>query len=258
MNTIIEKLIDLMPLWAIITIAVMFVAMKFYYTRFKVLEDRTKHADCRNKNAKVDELASYVKQAKEDFVAIKTDNHNKNTKIDELSFYVKQVKEDLAAIKTDSRNKNAKIDELSTGIKQAMEDLVAIKAILTQKFPSAANIFSLKRSPRRLNDLGEQVFRQIHGREFLEENKDFFFSKIDGMRPKTELDVENAANFACSGFTDDDRFNRLKDFVYNAPSITIKGDNGEGRPYDITLGDICYILSLPLRDMYLAERFKKG
>lgn len=36
---ILDKLIHLMPLWAIIIIAIMFVGMKFYYTRFAKLED---------------------------------------------------------------------------------------------------------------------------------------------------------------------------------------------------------------------------
>ncbi|MCM1078534.1 MAG: hypothetical protein NC344_09725 [Bacteroidales bacterium] len=73
------------------------------------------------------------------------------------------------------------------------------------------------------------------------------------MRPKTALDVENAANYACAGYTDNEIFNGIKYIVYNAPSLTIKNDKGEERPYDLTLGDISYILSLPLRDMYLSE-----
>ena len=77
------------------------------------------------------------------------------------------------------------------------------------------------------------------------------------MKPKTELDVENASNFACSAFTDNDIFNNIKDFVYNAPYLNIVDENGENKSYDITLGDVCYILSLPLRDMYLEEKFKK-
>lgn len=32
MDKIIEKLIELMPLWTVIIIAIMFVVMKFYYT----------------------------------------------------------------------------------------------------------------------------------------------------------------------------------------------------------------------------------
>lgn len=96
MDKIIEKLIELMPLWTVIIIAIMFVVMKFYYTRFKVLEDKTKHADCQNKNNKIDELSSDIKQMKQDFDSIK-------------------------------------------------EDITAIKAVLIQKFPNSANVFSMKK-----------------------------------------------------------------------------------------------------------------
>lgn len=39
-EVLISKLLQLMPLWAIIIIGLMFVAMKFYYTRFAKLEER--------------------------------------------------------------------------------------------------------------------------------------------------------------------------------------------------------------------------
>lgn len=88
MDKIIEKLIELMPLWTVIIIAIMFVVMKFYYTRFKVLEDKTKHADCQNKNNKIDELSSDIKQMKQDFDSIKRHYSNQSrldTKIPKFS-----------------------------------------------------------------------------------------------------------------------------------------------------------------------------
>lgn len=197
MDKIIEKLVDFLPLWYVLSIGIITIAMRFYYGRFKPLEDKTKHADCLNKR----------------------------TKIDKLSLDMEEVKEDIAAI----------------------------KAVLIQKFPNAAIVFSMKKSPRRLNELGEDLFERIHGKDFLENNKAFFFSKIDSMKPKTALDVENAANFACAGYTDNDIFNDIKNFVYNAPPITIKDEDEKEKPYDITLGDVCFVLSLPLRDLYLKE-----
>lgn len=202
MDKIIEKMIDFLPLWYVISIALIAIIMKFYYARFKPLEDKTIHADCINKNGKIDRLVTDVDKLKEDVSDIK-------------------------------------------------EDISAIKAVLIQKFPNAAAVFSMKKSPRKLNELGEELFKRINGTKFLETHKDFFFSKIDGMKPKTALDVENAANFACAGFTDNEIFNGIKNFVYNAPSITIKNEQGEDKLYDITLGDVSFVLSLPLRDLYL-------
>jgi hypothetical protein len=65
-----------------------------------------------------------------------------------------------------------------------------------------------------------------------------------------ELDVEQAANAACLSLIPTPEFNKLKDFVYNAPSIEV----ADGEKYDIALNDICFVLSLPLRDMYLKEQ----
>lgn len=202
MDKIIEKLIEFLPLWYMVLITIVIIAMKFYYERFKPLEDKTKHANCINNNDKIDRLVTDVDKLKDDVSDIK-------------------------------------------------EDISAIKAVLIQKFPNAAAVFSMKKSPRKLNELGEELFKRVNGAKFLETHKDFFFSKIDGMKPKTALDVENAANFACAGFTDNEIFNGIKNFVYNAPSITIKNEQGEDKPYDITLGDVSFVLSLPLRDLYL-------
>ena len=143
------------------------------------------------------------------------------------------------------------IDTLKQDLKDIKYDIVAIKSIMSVKYKNAADIFSMKKSPRKLNENGERLFLDIKGNDFLSKNKDFLFSKIDEQRPKTALDVEMAANFACSANTDNEIFNGMKDFVYNSPSYIIKDKDGEERQYDITLSDICFVLSLPLRDMYL-------
>lgn len=128
-------------------------------------------------------------------------------------------------------------------------DIIAIKSVLVQKYPNSANVFSMKASPRKLNEVGERLFNEIKGREFLEKNKDELFSSIKKNNPLTALDVEQYAYTSLLFYTNLPMFNELKDFVYNAPSMTIK----KGEKYDIALNDICFILSLPLRDMYLKE-----
>lgn len=140
---------------------------------------------------------------------------------------------------------------LKADMSEVRSDIFAIKTVLVKKFPNATEVFSMKKSPRVLNGLGERVFSEIHGKEFLESNRDLFFGRIDSKRPKTALDVEMYANLACSELTDSDIFNDIKSYVYNAPSLSIPDGDGGSRRYDLALSDICYILSLPLRDMYL-------
>lgn len=49
---------------------------------------------------------------------------------------------------------------------------------------------------------------------------------------------------------DQDIFNGLKRWVYNSPSWKIS-INGEERDYSITMNDICFVISIKLRDAYL-------
>lgn len=160
----------------------------------------------------------------------------------------------------DKRTCNAKcelhdndISLLKQDLKEIKTDIIAIKSLLVMKHKNAADIFSVKNSPRKLNENGERLFSDIEGDKFLLSNKAFFFSKIDELSPKTALDVENAANFVCTSNIDNEIFNGLKNFVYNSPTYTLKDAEGKERLYDISMSDICFVLSLPLRDMYLSE-----
>ena len=145
------------------------------------------------------------------------------------------------------------IDAINRDLKEIKSDIVAIKSILTMKYKDAAGIFSMKCSPRQLNENGKKLFSDIEGEKFLEENKEFLFAKIDESNPQTALDVENAANIAFTSNTDNPIFNGLKNFVYNLPAIPLKDKNGDKHLYEVTLYDVCFVLSIPLRDMYLKE-----
>lgn len=145
------------------------------------------------------------------------------------------------------------MDNIQNRLVTMEQDIISIKSVLMMKYKNAADVFSIKKSPRRLNENGERIFADIHGKDFLENNKHFLFSKIDELNPKTALDVENAANFVCTANIDNAIFNGMKNFVYNSPTYLLKDNDGKERQYDIALSDICFVLSLPLRDMYLIE-----
>ena len=144
------------------------------------------------------------------------------------------------------------IDSIKDDIKSIKSDVVVIKSLLAMKHRDAASIFSIKNSPRQLNDMGNKLLKDLQGAEFLKKNKDFLFAQIDASSPKTALDVENAAHAVCIACTDNEIFNGIKDFIYNAPSYTIPSSDGQAKSYDLSLPDACFVLSLPLRDMYLS------
>ena len=141
----------------------------------------------------------------------------------------------------------AKHDEMFASIK---EDLAVIRTYLTTKYPTAAPVFSQKMSPRSLNDAGKKLLEDIGGAAFLSENKNVLVACIDEKKPKTALDVEEAALLVLYDHLDDDMFNGMKKWVYNSPSRKLMID-GKERDYTVTMNDVCFVLSLPLRDMYL-------
>lgn len=146
------------------------------------------------------------------------------------------------------------VKEVHTAIGTIQRDINDLKMYLMVKNPKAAPIFSGKHSPRQLNDLGKKVYEEMHGEDFLNENLDLFISAIDELKPQTALDVETSALSVLIENTNNPIFNRLKMWVYNSPSVQIPvGKDGETTEYAIVMSDICFILSIPLRDKYLAR-----
>ena len=129
------------------------------------------------------------------------------------------------------------------------DDITRIKALLLEKYPKSASVFSCKCSPRRLNETGEKLFRAVDGEKFINENKTALFKLISDSRPLVELDVEQAAVAACLALAGTPAFNRIKQFIYEEPAWKLP----DGAAYDITTEDVCFVIGLRLRDIYLNE-----
>ena len=161
-------------------------------------------------------------------------------------FYYKEfrsVEKSVNTLPCDSRGK------LLEDIK---ESLAVIRTYITTTDPKRASIFSQKASPRKLNNAGEQLLNNCGGIAFIEANKRLLFGWLDEKKPKTALDVEKSALEVLIENVDNDVFNPLKGWVYNSPSMEVVVD-GENKELAVSLQDVCFVISLPLRDMYLAE-----
>lgn len=128
------------------------------------------------------------------------------------------------------------------------ERLIRVEDMLMLKHKGASDFFAAKRSPKTLNERGLKVFQDMDGASFLSRNKQRLFALIDETAPKTAYDVEVSASNACIALINDDIFNPIKVFVYKYPAIS-----ADGKEVEVTLEDALYILSIPLRDMYLKE-----
>lgn len=127
-----------------------------------------------------------------------------------------------------------------------------ITVFLGFKYKSFIDVYGMKKSSRQLNPTGIELFNELKGKDFLETYKQELFERIDKHKPATAYDVEQAAFFACVGASNTPIFNDYKLFVYNAPLRTIWKEEKETK-HEVTLDEVCFVLSIPLRDMYLSE-----
>lgn len=137
----------------------------------------------------------------------------------------------------------------SRAIMSSLSEIITYLKIKDSKFASLA--FSRKESPRKLNESGTQLLADCEGVKFINDNREELIAAIDSKQPKTALDVESAANEVLIERINSSIFNPLKEWVYRSPSMKIE-IQGEQRDYAVTISDVCFVISLPLRDEYLA------
>lgn len=141
-----------------------------------------------------------------------------------------------------------RIDELPCAKHE--EEISSIRAYLLVKYPKAFGSYAQKKSPRCLNEEGEKLFEEIGGAGFLATNAAKLMAKMEQKKPKTPLDVEFFALDTLYGMLSDDMFNDIKRWVYDSPMRRLTIDGVE-KDYEVTMGDVCFVLSIPLRDLYL-------
>ena len=149
-----------------------------------------------------------------------------------------------------------KLDDISMAlgkIEGQVELLVKLSAFAPAKSMAFTMDYSEKLSPRKLNENGEELYSKIAGEKFINENETFLLNEIANLKPKTALDVETLALAILRANADKDQFTRLKNWVYNAPAQNITKADGSTVKKDVSLDDVLFVLSIPLRDLYLAK-----
>jgi len=131
------------------------------------------------------------------------------------------------------------------------DELLFVKTFLTTKFSDFAYSWSIKNSPAMLNENGLKLYQAVDGDLFLNNNEALFLVMMEARHPKTALDAEIVSNQVLAQCLNLDLFNALKNWVYNSPVMSIVLD-GVFQDYTISIYDVCFVISLPLRDRYLA------
>lgn len=182
-----------------------------------------------------------------------------------LAFYLGRKLEKIESLPCEAHHTS--IEEHRSDIKRFISDISEIKGSLglllqmqtstpaTRPFiPKKANKYSQKQSPRQLNANGISLFNDVNGQKFIDSNRDFLFEGIDKFAPKTAYDVEVSSLTVLRLNQNNDIFDSIKNWVYLAPARTIYDENGQNpHSEDVTLDDVLFVISLPLRDAYLLE-----
>ncbi len=212
-KTVLDWLLKNYPIifLCIVVAVVVWIIARFYFRRFKKMEDTVKELPC----SRLEEDIHRLEKAEEMVANLPCSRHEDNFRT---------------------------IDE----------KLTKIITILTMKYPSSASAFSIKRSPRQLNEKGKELFNACGGRDLLENNSEMLLEMILRSNPKTALDVESQAYEVLAVNQDKDMFNGVKQWIYNSPNWEIDTPQGKEQ-YSITLADVCFVVSIPLRDMYLSK-----
>ena len=211
-----EKIIEMMPFWAVVIICIMFVAMKFYYTRFKKLEDKTSHADCQNKNGKIDTIVRDMDSLKRD---------------------VDGLKKDVDGLKETMQSNNGMLVELSRWAMHIDEGMIGK---LAQKY-----------SPLRMTEAGEYLYRVSGAKDAVCKISQRLIGELEAMHLRTEFDVEDKSLDLIIKNSSDEAFDPIKKFVYYSPDTI----HIEGAVEDVKFNmlSLMKLMSIDLRDRFLSK-----
>ena len=142
-------------------------------------------------------------------------------------------------------------DSHDISIRKLQMEMLEVRTFIKTKFPTSQTVLSEKKSPAQLNEFGRKLFADMGGSDFLSKNGIYLLQKMEEKNPKTAFDVESTAHEVLILATNEEMFNKIKNKVYNYPYMDILKRDGEMVKYEVSLADVCFVLSLSLRDMYL-------
>lgn len=150
-----------------------------------------------------------------------------------------------------------KIDSIDISLSETSNSITVIKnwiigmegEMVNKLYPSVAP----KGSPRELNWLGDKIMELVGGIDFLQQHKEYFFDLMDKETPKTAYDVEKSAYSVCFLSSGKEMFYSIKNILFNAPAIKAKNIEGKEVDFIVDIFNVCTVISIPLRDMYLEK-----
>lgn len=134
--------------------------------------------------------------------------------------------------------------EIKKDVKFNTLSIRGISNFLFSKFGDEPISFFSTMSPVTLTKLGEELFITSGGKIFIENKLNYLISKMEKIKLKSALDIQNYAFDIITDEHDSDDFIPLKNFIYHNPNYK---DN------EINLFIITRIISIYLRDKYFEK-----
>ena len=152
----------------------------------------------------------------------------------------KAFTEKIASIPCDTHHK--KLDEHG-------ESISDMSVWIMQRDKSMIPVFMNKKSPYYLNPTGLALLEDCGGKKCIEENIDYFISKLESTTPETPYDVEERAMKVIMSSKGLPIFNPIKNYLYFKPDIVELG----GNKVEISIFAVASVMGIYLRDIYLEK-----
>lgn len=148
---------------------------------------------------------------------------------------------------------DSRIDSLDGRIDSMGDNLSDISRWIMKLDPSTIDTLAMKHSPRRMTAAGLQLYEISGAKNALENNVEYFLEELQKINPSTPFDVEDKAFDVLMKNLSMPLFNPIKNYIYYQPDkVTLKTESGEDVTVTLSLMAIVKLMSLELRDRYLA------
>lgn len=132
------------------------------------------------------------------------------------------------------------------------ESIRKIEEYIIKQDPNSMDKLVRKCSPLKLTSFGIMLLKESGGEECINNNVDFFLSEIQKLQPKVALDVETYSLSVLNDNLKDEKFNQIKNYIFNSPSPKeFEDTDGAKINLDIKIESILMVMSIYLRDKYL-------
>lgn len=159
---------------------------------------------------------------------------------------IESHKDVMKEIRSGVSSLNVRVDSMS-------DNLSDISKWIMKFDPSTIDTLAMKHSPMKMTTAGLQLYEISGAQKAMMDNAEFLLGELQKINPSTPFDVEDKAFDVLMKNLSLPLFNPIKNYIYYQPDkVTLKTESGEDVTVTLSLMAIVKLMSLDLRDRYLA------